>query len=322
MENFEAESSATTSLDQAGAGLALGAGRRGRRWLKIGLAALATGGVVWLILRPGPIPEAESRTVISEKLGPLRVGCIKSTHKLWSGFQVQGQSIRAYAADWTMLLIEGEDANFTRTPTPDGRVTLGFLGKNLSIGTAVPVTHDGYILTAAHCVDNGKPLTLLLKMDRRDVQEGKPRLVWKGNYSEGAEPDLALLHVNAKLPSAFHLKQPGTVLPGTMVFSSGHGQGGEALLHGRVLSSEILHHRHKELSWTETRISTPLVPGDSGGVLMNKQGDFLGVHSRIQSSMFRAGGADWMWGYQSVTVCPDMRWMLSMIEADRKRQMR
>ncbi len=77
-------------------------------------------------------------------------------------------------------------------------------------GAAVPLTRDGYFLTAAHCVE-GPGGTLIAPTIHKTFQTVPARVVWRGGNHRDA-PDLALIHapLNRIPPSPWPRWSPTT----------------------------------------------------------------------------------------------------------------
>jgi S1-C subfamily serine protease len=199
-----------------------------------------------------------------------------------------------------------------------------------SLGTAVPLTPDGYYLTAAHCIsasasglagggrwiasadDAKNAVVAIVVTDGRDVRHAQARVVWTS-----AEGDLALLHATA-LPFALLPWQDGDVPPGSPVFAAGFpcvmspadrpssaGYGGPSA--GACLGPGEVAGDHLEI-----RHDAPLASGDSGGPLVSAQGRLIGVNTRIAGGFLRRG--------PSIALRPVREKLLALIAADRARR--
>jgi S1-C subfamily serine protease len=143
-------------------------------------------------------------------------------------------------------------------------------------GSATPISHDGYFLTADHVLARmaGRNVFVLFGSGSRLVPH-KARVVWR---SERA--DLALLHVPAITPRFYRWTPPSQWLPvGTGVIHGGIATG---LKSGwGKLGTPI----PPEGAFTGTRrfkIDIPLQPGDSGGPVVDARGNLIGINSAVE----------------------------------------
>lgn len=143
-------------------------------------------------------------------------------------------------------------------------------------GSAAPISGDGYFLTADHVLSrmDGKNVFVFYGRGGRLVSN-KARVVWR---SEGA--DLALLHVPAKTPYFYHWTDPNQWVPaGTEVIHGGISTGFKTGV-GKLNSSIS-----PEGMFTGSRkfkIDIPLLPGDSGGPVVDARGALVGINSAVE----------------------------------------
>jgi serine protease Do len=184
------------------------------------------------------------------------------------------------------------------------------------LGTAIPVTADGYYVTAAHCLsglEGGAPASLvsLVVTNGRDIRHGPARLVWMSDQG-----DLALLHSKAA-PFDVLGWETAESRPDSTVVASGY----ESVIGAAALgqpggyagpSAGLYRGRGRTTSdFSEVLHDAPLAPGDSGGPLVTGSGKLIGVNTRITGGLFRRG-----W---SVALQPDAARLRTLIEADRRR---
>ncbi|MEM7387032.1 MAG: hypothetical protein AAF514_19010, partial [Verrucomicrobiota bacterium] len=98
-------------------------------------------------------------------------------------------SILRKAALRTGLLVEGAEVLHLGESAlnPDGSYRLSFRfsgasGSTVALGCAVPITPDGYYLTARHCLSRGDQILVTLVHDQGRVRwvQARPRIVWSG----------------------------------------------------------------------------------------------------------------------------------------------
>lgn len=143
-------------------------------------------------------------------------------------------------------------------------------------GSAAPISEDGYFLTADHVLSrmDGKNVFVFYGRNGKLVSN-KARVVWR---SEGA--DLALLHVPARTPYFYRWTDPrGWVPAGTEVIHGGVSTGFKTGI-GKLNSSIS-----PEGPFTGSRkfkIDIPLLPGDSGGPVVDARGSLVGINSAVE----------------------------------------
>lgn len=141
-----------------------------------------------------------------------------------------------------------------------------------AFGSGIIVSKDGLILTAAH-VTGGvrRPLTVILPGGKR------VKAVTKGL---NAARDTAMAQITEPGEYAYAELAKSPPRQGDWVFSLGHSGGydkarGPVVRLGKVLFSD------------DEKIQTDckLIGGDSGGPLFNKEGQLIGIHSRVGQSL-------------------------------------
>ena len=143
-------------------------------------------------------------------------------------------------------------------------------------GSATPISADGYFLTADHVLAeaNGRNVHVLYGRDG-ELASHRARIVWRS-----ADADLALLHVLAATPNYYRWTSPKEWLPaGNMVVHGGIATGLKSRP-GRLVSS-----LSPESIFTGTRkfkIDIALQPGDSGGPVVDAEGDLVGINSAVE----------------------------------------
>ena len=155
-----------------------------------------------------------------------------------------------------------------------------------SQGSGVVVSSDGYILTAAHVIgdpnqmakitflndldENGKPKVVFARAKTLGVDRGVDSGMLKIQEKEGEENDFPYLDIAIS----------NELNDGQWVMAVGHPGGldearGMVTRIGRILSS----------SKRVIRTDCTLVGGDSGGPLIDMNGDLIGIHSRIGANL-------------------------------------
>ncbi len=136
------------------------------------------------------------------------------------------------------------------------------------VGTAFVIRPDGYLLTAFHVVKGAKEI---------EVSCGETGKVaaWVERFSEAN--DLAVLRVvDGKTPTYLSLADQRSVNLGEQVFTIGYPApdllGSEAKFNEGTISSLSV---GGDAGYMQ--ISVPVHPGNSGGALLNRSGDVVGV---------------------------------------------
>lgn len=143
-------------------------------------------------------------------------------------------------------------------------------------GSAAPITHDGYFLTADHVLARSEDKNVfIIYRNGGGIVTEKARIVWR-SYSD----DLALLHVPRKTPYYYDWTPPGEWLV------TGHG-----IIHGgmatgfRTEPGRLRTALSPEGMFTGNRpfkIDIPLQPGDSGGPVVDAFGKLIGINSAVE----------------------------------------
>jgi S1-C subfamily serine protease len=143
-------------------------------------------------------------------------------------------------------------------------------------GSAVPISEDGYFLTADHVLAKmaGRNVFLIYGQGGR-LAPAKARVVWRSEAS-----DIALLHIPVRTPYFYRWTPPEQWLPaGTRVihggiatgFKSDDGKLGTPLAPQGVFTGN-----------RQFKMDIPLQPGDSGGPVVDAYGRLVGINSAVE----------------------------------------
>jgi len=143
-------------------------------------------------------------------------------------------------------------------------------------GSAAPISHDGYFLTADHVLANAHERNIFILYGRGGkLATHKARIVWRSPGS-----DLALLHIGVDTPFYYRWTPPGRWLgAGHHVIHGGIATGFKAPV-GRLRTPLA-----PESGFTGSRqfkIDIPLQPGDSGGPVLDAYGSLVGINSAVE----------------------------------------
>jgi len=146
--------------------------------------------------------------------------------------------------------------------------------REMSLGSGVIVSPDGYILTNNHVIDGASDIKVSLK----DKREFKAQLI-------GADPktDLAVLKIPATGLTAMTFGDSAKMQVGDFVLAIGDPFGvGETVTMGIVSATgrnslDIEEGGYEDFIQTDAAIN----PGNSGGALINVRGELVGINTAI-----------------------------------------
>lgn len=146
-----------------------------------------------------------------------------------------------------------------------------------SLGSGFIISHDGYILTNAHVIDDSDEVTVKLT----DKREFRAKVIGSDKRA-----DIALIKIRAKDLPIVPIGDPSRLKVGEWVLAIGAPFGfdnsvtaGIVSAKGRSLPDESY------VPFIQTDV--PINPGNSGGPLFNMKGEVVGINSQIYS---RTGG--------------------------------
>jgi serine protease Do len=162
-----------------------------------------------------------------------------------------------------------------------------------AIGTGIIVDPDGYIMTNAHVVEGAQRIKVILPPPASDSPiELQP--IHAGQILEAEllgthkQSDLALLKVDAAhLPTAA-LRSDVRVHQGELVFAIGAPEGLRNTVTMGVVSS-LARQLDPDKPMVYIQTDAPLNPGNSGGPLVDIDGDVIGINTLILSE---GGGSE------------------------------
>jgi S1-C subfamily serine protease len=199
-------------------------------------------------------------------------------------------------------------------------------------GSAVPVTGDGYFLTAAHCVNAPRKLKVLTLNQNLRLEQAPARVVWRGQPTFGGA-DLALIHAPLRPVGPFVLADPTKLRPGDTVGLAGWSKLGlktkSGAAAGQILAISQEHREAQGVPWRLITHDAPFNSGDSGGPLIAPDGQLVAINAQIIPSPLAFFRAAIGWngpanvpnkGYVSRAFAPDRAWLERTIRADRAAQ--
>lgn len=156
--------------------------------------------------------------------------------------------------------------------------------KQSGVGSGVIVSADGTILTNNHVIDGADKITVHLDNENKDSFEAKV---------VGKDPatDLAVLKVEAKDLPYLNLGDSDKVRVGDVVLAIGNPLGiGQTVTQG-IISAKSRRTDIGDRTSFEDFLQTdaPINRGNSGGALVNLNGELIGINSQILSSGMGGG---------------------------------
>jgi serine protease Do len=154
-----------------------------------------------------------------------------------------------------------------------------------AVCSGVIVDEVGHVITNYHCIHNQKTI-FLYYYDREDWGEYKVEIV-------GTDPlaDLALLKIigsDKKLRPLKFAKNTEKLEIGTEVFALGHPMGMAWTVTKGIISSNERYARHPYIHALQT--DAAINKGNSGGPLLNMQGEIVGINALMISRVSENAG--------------------------------
>lgn len=151
------------------------------------------------------------------------------------------------------------------------------------LGSGVVVSADGTILTNAHVIDGADKITVLMA----DNKSFEAKLVGTDKPS-----DLAVLKIEAQNMPFLTLGNSDTVRVGDIVLAIGNPLG-----IGQTVTSGIISAKGRRTGLSDgqsfedfLQTDAPINRGNSGGALVNLNGELIGINSQILSASGAGGG--------------------------------
>ena len=142
-----------------------------------------------------------------------------------------------------------------------------------SLGSGVILTHDGYIVTNNHVVENADEIIITLGEDNKEYSATI--------IGTDKDSDLALIKIDATNLKPIKLSSDRELLVGDLVFAIGNPFGvGQTVTKGIVSATNrdrVGINRYENFIQTDASIN----PGNSGGALIDSRGALVGINSAI-----------------------------------------
>lgn len=228
---------------------------------------------------PPPSASLPDFTILVEKVGPAVVN-IRTTE------QVQARVRNGLSADvnsdelveffqrfFGFSIFPPQSERGQPYAAPDTTVPIE---RNSGLGSGFIISADGYILTSAHVLEEADNIYVRLV----DKREFKARLI-----GADVRTDIALIKIDAnKLPVAA-IGDSNKVRVGEWVLAIGSPFGFDSTVTAGIVSAKARTTGTEYLPFIQTDVAVN--PGNSGGPLINMQGEVIGINSQIYS---RTGG--------------------------------
>jgi len=174
-----------------------------------------------------------------------------------------------------------------------GHTDTAHIVRQHAIGAGVIVDPDGYIMTNAHVVEGAQRVRVIVPLSTSTSEFGLQPVHSQQIYDAKVvgrhkQADLALLKIEAKSLPAIRLREFVPVRQGELVFAIGSPEGLRNTVTMGVVSSVA---RQTELDDPMFYIQTdaPLNPGNSGGALVDIDGNLVGINTLMLS---QGGGSE------------------------------
>lgn len=263
---------------------------------------------------------ADLRTGLFLAIASFGAGCAApattSTERIasfspYANTKVGNVAIRDFLLSHYAVMITSDA--ITLTPSATNPSELAFDSpRRFSIGSAAAVDRRGYFLTAAHCLEGGRPYLAVFRPGAKTKVE-RPRVVWRGDGSKG-EPDLAVLHVTFPLDRAFEWAPEFRTGDTVLAAGPNFDQPCEVKLDcfaGKIAELS----KPAETVTRQIRIACigPSHRGDSGGPLVNVDGRLLGINVEGRGDFVISRLAFKRYTY---ALRPDPAWLRQVIDQD------
>lgn len=148
---------------------------------------------------------------------------------------------------------------------------------NKSYATGFFINNDGLILTNKHVVNNlGEEYKINIRLNNNDIKDG---II----YNVSNEYDLALIKIDYE-SNYFNIEEDFSI--GDSVYSIGNPKGYGLTLYEGIVSSNLKKINYNNESILSIQTNIEIYDGCSGGPLINKDGNVLGIMTfRIKDNL-------------------------------------
>ena len=211
--------------------------------------------------------------------------------------------VRQAAARLAAVVISGKAE---LSPWVESRFTKGQGPEDADGGSAVPISPDGYFITADHVLSRSAGRNVfIIHGQQAGLKATKARIVWRS-----ASADLAVLNIPVATPNYYTWTAQDQWLPaGTPVIHSGIATGFRSEP-GKLVTSIPPGHANA----ARFKHDIPLEPGDSGGAVIDAHGQLVGVNSAVEFLV----PLETAFFIESEANRPNVRALQRVIESDRR----
>lgn len=261
-----------------------------------------------------------SRADITRKHGAMRSSSLNE----WKSAQIDSEHAFDYLPARTAILWGGAvELELRQNETKLDQ--LQWIGKSSDgsevgqVSSAVAIAPDGYFITAAHCIKNGRGLMVSARGDRPPI-EFECRTIWNGGPISGCDLAIVYAPIGDSMPFIEWSVEANPAI-GTQVLVCGAGTTSIRLAGGGIIKAS----RKIEFGLApepvvfksdlpaipflhQLTIDAPLIPGDSGGPAILPNGKLLGIAVSTSSAETP----------KTVLLRPNPDWVSEIIAAHRE----
>jgi serine protease Do len=205
----------------------------------------------------------------------------------------QPTSLRALSASFEELaarvrpaVVQIFSTGYAKPEEGDDTSNTALLSKQISTGSGVILTPDGYIVTNNHVVDNARKIEV--KLPTRGGARTQGMTLAAKVVGVDRDTDLAVIKVDAKNLATLPLGDSNALQQGELVMAFGNPFGLEGSASTGVVSSTSRRLKEDDpLAYIQT--DAPINPGNSGGPLVDAEGRVVGINTMIYT---RSGGSE------------------------------
>ena len=220
------------------------------------------------------------------------------------------EALQGHFRDRAVIVLSG--ASIYEGSKDDGSQHLTILGR-FAFGTGSLLSADGYVLTAAHCVEEREPCYIIFRhKDRWPFV--RARRVWVGDPNDKTR-DVAVLKVDykEKLP-ALQWADEAELAEGAPAMLAGYREGDDRFLltlaAGKVLDANLRQTSGDAPPVRALAVDIPARRGDSGGPLLTADGKLIGIMRGWESPLLGLAK-------KRIALRPDPEWVQQIIAQDR-----
>jgi serine protease Do len=205
----------------------------------------------------------------------VHIGCFSPAALAKTGaLKATDQTIERLAEKINPAIVEIEVRSWTIDNSARDSEQAGYLVRDHCIGAGVLLTSTGEILTNHHVIRGAQQITIHLYGSNTDYDARK--------IGDDPEADLALLKIEGSGLPHLDLGRGGALKQGQIVLAFGNPYGfGNSVTLGIVSSPSRELNTGSPTTYIQT--DAPINPGDSGGALVDLNGDLLGINTLIYS---------------------------------------